>query len=64
MYVHVPSDNLGNTSLNAYGTLDIADIPEPDCSISNTPMLFIMIAKISATSPLSISLLLLIFFDF
>ena len=30
MYVHVPSDNLGNTSLNAYGTLDIADIQEPD----------------------------------
>ena len=30
---------------------------EPDCSISNTPMLFIMITKISATSPLSISLL-------
>mgnify|MGYP007083650517 CR=1 FL=1 len=28
MYVQVPRVSLGRTSENAYGTLDIADIPE------------------------------------
>ena len=46
-----PSDNLVNTSENAYGTLDIADIPDPKYSISTTPKLFITTASTNANSP-------------
>ena len=51
MYVHVPSDSTGSTSENANGTLDIAEIPAPEYSISTTPKLFIITANNSASSP-------------
>lgn len=52
MYVHVPSDSFGSTLEKAYGTLDIADMPAPEYSISTTPKLFISTARASAASPL------------
>ena len=54
IYVHVPSDTFGITSENAYGTLDIAEIPAPECNISTTPKLLIITANASANSPLNI----------
>ena len=44
----------GITSENAYGTLDIAEIPAPEYNISTTPKLLIITANASANSPLNI----------
>lgn len=41
----------GNTSENAYGTLEIADIPAAEYSIRTTPKLFMSTAKGRASSP-------------
>ncbi len=51
MYVHVPSDSFGKTSENANGTLEIAEIPAPEYSISTTPKLLTSTAISSANSP-------------
>lgn len=53
MYVHVPNDRTGKTSENAYGTLEMAEMPEPEYSIRTTPKLFMTITSRRAYSPLS-----------
>lgn len=57
MYVQVPSVSFGSTSEKAYGTLEIAEMPAPEYSISTTPKLFMITASTSAASPLKVILL-------
>src|SRR5699024_9450205 len=51
IYVHVPRDRPGITSEKPYGTLEIADMPLPEYSISTTPKLFIITAAARTGSP-------------
>lgn len=45
--------NFGKTSENAYGTLEIAEIPDPEYNIRTTPRLLITSTIKSASSPLT-----------
>ena len=53
-YVQVPSDSFGNTSEKAYGTLEMAEMPDPEWSISTTPKLLINTMTTRASSPRSV----------
>ena len=53
MSVQTPSETLEKTSENAYGTLEIAEIPDPEYNIRTTPRLLITSTIKSASSPLT-----------
>ena len=50
-YVQVPKDRAGIIRLRENGTLEIADMPEPEYRSRTTPRLFIITARSSINSP-------------